>query len=143
MGTDIGGPVNFDSPKPGDIKYVVADLTDSGSAFALVSFHKPDVVVHIAAIPEPYHHPNHVVFQNNLMATFNVIEACVRCGVKSLVNISSETVPGFFFPELPFAPPYCPVDEVSIDAAVRACNRSDYFAQLHVDLPLASVYFVH
>ena len=59
-----------------------------------VSFTKPDVIVHVAAIPEPYHHPNHVVFQNNIMATFNVLEAAVRCGVKRLVNISSETVPG-------------------------------------------------
>ena len=113
VATDQSGPINFDTPLPGECKYVVADLTDAGSVFALVSFHKPDSVVHIAAIPEPYHHPNHVVFNNNLMATFNVVEACVRCGVTSLVNISSETVPGFFFPEIAFPPPECPVDEAT------------------------------
>jgi nucleoside-diphosphate-sugar epimerase len=45
------------------------------------------------------------------MATFNVLEAAVRFGVKRFVNISSETVPGFFFPERPFLPEYAPVDE--------------------------------
>ncbi|TFD41958.1 NAD-dependent epimerase/dehydratase family protein, partial [Cryobacterium sp. TMT1-2-1] len=43
--------------------------------------------------------------------TFNVLEAAVRFGVKRFVNISSETVPGFFFPERDFLPDYAPVDE--------------------------------
>jgi nucleoside-diphosphate-sugar epimerase len=68
-------------------------------------------VVHVAAIPEPTHNPAHVVFHTNLMATFNVLEAAVRFGVKRFVNISSETVPGFFFPERDFLPEYAPVDE--------------------------------
>ncbi|GAA2864717.1 hypothetical protein GCM10020220_062550 [Nonomuraea rubra] len=45
------------------------------------------------------------------MATFNVLEAAVRFGVSRFVNISSETVPGFFFAERPFLPDYAPVDE--------------------------------
>jgi UDP-glucose 4-epimerase len=51
------------------------------------------------------------VFHNNLMGTFNLIEAAVRLGVPRFVNVSSETVPGFFFPERPFLPAYVPVDE--------------------------------
>jgi UDP-glucose 4-epimerase len=70
-----------------------------------------DAVVHAAAIPEPTGNPAHVVFKTNLMATFNVLEAAVRFGVKRFVNISSETVPGFFFPERHFLPDYAPVDE--------------------------------
>lgn len=45
------------------------------------------------------------------MPTFSMIEAPVRFGVKRLVNISSETVPGFFVLERPFLPEYAPVDE--------------------------------
>jgi UDP-glucose 4-epimerase len=45
------------------------------------------------------------------MATFNVLEAAVRFGVKRFVYISSETVPGFFFAERDFLPEYAPVDE--------------------------------
>jgi UDP-glucose 4-epimerase len=59
----------------------------------------------------PIHHAPHVVFANNVMAGFNVVEACVRWQVPRLVNISSETVPGFIFAERPILPPYLPIDE--------------------------------
>ena len=55
-----------------------ADLTDAGAAFAVVRGH--DAVIHAAAIPEPNHNPAHVVFPNNLMSTFNALEAAVRWG---------------------------------------------------------------
>ena len=103
------GPAVFERPEPGDAAYQQADLTDAGSAWALVHGH--EVVVHVAAIPEPTQHPAHVVFGNNLMATFHLIEASVRLGVRRFVNISSETVPGFFFAEREFLPDYVPVDE--------------------------------
>ena len=45
------------------------------------------------------------------MATFNALEAAVRWGVPRFVNLSSETVPGFFFPERKWLPDYVPVDE--------------------------------
>ncbi|MEU9207636.1 NAD(P)-dependent oxidoreductase [Streptomyces sp. NPDC048415] len=106
--SDLSRP-DFDRAAPGTADYQQADLTDAGDAYALVRGH--DAVVHVAAIPEPTHNPPHVVFHNNLMATFNVLEAAVRFGVKRFVNISSETVPGFFFPERPFLPQYVPVDE--------------------------------
>jgi nucleoside-diphosphate-sugar epimerase len=35
----------------------------------------------------------------------------VRLGVPRFVHVSSETVPGFFFPERPWLPDYLPVDE--------------------------------
>ena len=105
---DRGAPV-FEGGLPGAATYWQADLTDAGDAFAAVRGH--DAVVHSAAIPDPVHAPPHQVFHNNLMATFNVIEAAVRFGVPRVVNVSSETVPGFFFPERPFLPDYAPVDE--------------------------------
>ena len=99
----------FDRPAPDEPAYQQADLTDAGQAYAVVRGH--DAVVHAAAIPDPTHNPPHVVFANNLMASFNVLEAAVAFGVQRFVNISSETVPGFVFPERPFLPAYAPVDE--------------------------------
>src|SRR5919106_1768946 len=87
----------------------VTALADAGHAFAVVRGH--DAVIHAAAIPDPLHHPPHTVFQNNLMATFNVLEAAVRWEVPRFVNVSSETVPGIFFPERPVPRPYAPIDE--------------------------------
>lgn len=91
------------------VRYCEADLGDAGSAFALVR--GADVVVHAAAIPSPEFHPPHVVFQNNLTSTFNMLEAAVRSGVPRFVNVSSESVTGFIFPERPFLPDYVPIDE--------------------------------
>jgi nucleoside-diphosphate-sugar epimerase len=107
-GVDVARPT-FDRPSPGQARYQQADLTDAGDAYALVRGY--DAVVHGAAIPEPTQNPPHTVFHNNLMSTFNLIEAAVRWGVPRFVNISSETVPGFFFPERPDLPDYVPVDE--------------------------------
>jgi UDP-glucose 4-epimerase len=102
-------PPTFERPGEDEADYVQAELTDAGEAFAVVR--GADAVVHAAAIPEPTRNPPHIVFQNNLMGTFNTLEAAIRFGVPRFVNISSETVPGFFFPEREFLPDYVPVDE--------------------------------
>jgi UDP-glucose 4-epimerase len=106
---DLVAPV-FEAALPGEPAYLRADLTDAGEAFAVVR--GAEVVVHAAAIPDPLHHPPQVVFHNNVMSVFNVLEAAVRLGVRRFVNISSETVPGFFFPEREFLPDYLPIDEL-------------------------------
>ena len=106
--TDLDRP-SYERKPEGAPRYIMADLTDAGAAYALAK--GVDAVVHVAAIPEPTGHAPHVVFQNNLMATFNILEAAVSFGVKRFVFISSETVPGFFFPERDFLPDYAPVDE--------------------------------
>jgi len=109
LATDLTRP-GFEREPEGTARYQMADLTDAGEAFAVIR--GAEVVVHCAAIPEPSGNPPQVVFRTNLMATFNVLEAAVRFGVKRFVNISSETVPGFFFPERDFLPDYAPVDEL-------------------------------
>jgi nucleoside-diphosphate-sugar epimerase len=109
LATDLTRP-GFERKPAGSADYRMADLTDAGDAFGVIR--GADVVVHTAAIPEPTGNPPHVVFKTNMMATFNTLEAAVRFDVKRFVNISSETVPGFFFPERPFLPDYAPVDEL-------------------------------
>jgi nucleoside-diphosphate-sugar epimerase len=114
--------------------YWQADLCDAGAVYALIARAKPDVVVHVAAIPDPSHTPPGVVFTNNISSTFNVVEACVRMGVARLVNISSETVPGFFFPErvLPGVsgqPLFCPVDETHPIAPQDPYALSKHFGE--------------
>jgi len=90
---------------------VQADLVDAGQAGVLIGDAGFDAVVHAAAIPSPGQHPPHVVFGNNTMATFNVIEACVRSGVRRLVNISSVGVLGLHYATRRILPDYLPIDE--------------------------------
>src|SRR5258706_6214573 len=121
----------FERPAPREPAYLQADLTSAGDAFAVVR--GMNAVVHAAAIPDPTHNPPAAVFQNNLMATFNVIEAAVRLGVSRFVNISSETVPGFFFPERPFLPDYVPVDEGHPIRPQDPYALAKYFGELLMD----------
>lgn len=114
-----------------ELDYIQANLADAGDAFAVTR--DVDAVVHTAAIPEPTHNPPHVVFQNNLMATFNVLEAAVRFGVRRFVNVSSETVPGFFFPERDFLPDYVPIDEEHPIRPQDPYALSKYFGELLMD----------
>jgi len=108
LGVDLVPPV-FDAAVIVPGRYQMADLTDAGSAYAVVA--GADAVVHVAAIPQPTGNPPHVVFHTNVMSTFNVLEAAVAFGVKRFVNISSESIVGNIFAERPFLPSYAPVDE--------------------------------
>jgi UDP-glucose 4-epimerase len=127
---DLGAPV-FERGAPGAPAYKQADLTHPGDAFALAHGH--DALVHAAAIPDPQHHPAHHVFSNNLMATFNLLEAAIRMGVPRFVNVSSETVPGFFFPERPFVAEYAPVDEDHPIAPQDPYATSKHFGEQLMD----------
>ena len=126
LATDLTRPV-FEREVEGEALYQMADLTDMGEAFAVIR--GADAVVHAAAIPEPSGNPPQVVFRTNLMATFNVLEAAVRFNVKRFVNISSETVPGFFFPERAFLPDYAPVDELHPVRPQDPYALSKYFGE--------------
>jgi nucleoside-diphosphate-sugar epimerase len=121
----------FERPAEGEPAYTQAELVQSGDAFAVVR--GMEAVVHAAAIPDPTHNTPATVFQNNIMSTFNMIEAAVRWGVKRFVNVSSETVPGFFFPERPFLPEYVPVDEEHPIRPQDPYALSKYFGELLMD----------
>ncbi|MGA8658820.1 MAG: NAD(P)-dependent oxidoreductase [Chthoniobacterales bacterium] len=100
-------------PAASDVRFSLVDLTDFGQTMAALGaiderVAKVSGVVHLAAIPAPGLAPNHVIFETNILSTYNVFEAARQLGIKNIVWSSSETVLG-----LPFAtpPPYVPVDE--------------------------------
>lgn len=93
--------------------FVRVDLTDYGQVAdalggAQGELDPVEAVVHLAAIPAPGLAPDAATFANNMVATFNVLHAAIRQGIRTVVTASSETVLG-----LPFdtPPPYVPVDE--------------------------------
>jgi nucleoside-diphosphate-sugar epimerase len=103
--------VSTDRPGPGAALDAEADLTDAGQADALIGGGRFAAVVHAASLPRPGQHPADVVLRNNVMATFNVIEACVRSQVRRLVNISSVGVLGLHYAQRRLLPEYLPIDE--------------------------------
>lgn len=69
----------------------------------------PFAVVHMAGIPAPGLTPDAVVFQNNMMTTYNVFAAATRLGLERVVWASSETAYGLPFTRTP--PLFAPVTE--------------------------------
>ncbi len=126
--SDLTRPV-WDRVAPGEADdYWQADLTDAGAAYALVA--GCDVVVHTAAIPQPIHNAPHVVFGNNIMSTFNVLEAAITGGSTRFVHFSSETVPGFVYALRPFSPEYLPIDEEHPVRPQDAYATAKWFGEL-------------
>ncbi|GGH81769.1 nucleoside-diphosphate-sugar epimerase [Pullulanibacillus pueri] len=103
--------VNVDRVKPQEelCPTVITDLTQLGEVYGVLA--GADAVVHLAAIPVAYSHPNEVTFQNNVMSTYNILEAAAHLGIKKSVITSSESSYGIVFAIRPLEPQYVPVDE--------------------------------
>lgn len=91
------------------VRTYVTDFTDLGQTTSVMHGH--DAVIHMAAIPSPTIHPAEVVFQNNVMSTFNVLQAATMLGIKKVVLASSCSALGWAFKFRHFDPEYLPIDE--------------------------------
>lgn len=85
------------------------DLQDLGQTIGVMRGHQ--AVLHLAAIPHPLVHPPEVVFRNNVMSTFNVLQAAWILGIRQVVLAGSEAALGFPFKYHPVEPQYLPIDE--------------------------------
>lgn len=94
------------------VNTLITDVTDSGQVFNALSMHfgfegyeqpggpkKVDAVVHFAAIPRVLINPDNKTFSDNVISTYNVIEAAVKLGIRKVIIASSETTYGVCFTE--------------------------------------------
>ncbi len=121
------------APQPAGqgVPFSRVDLTDYGQALAAFSaiddrYSHVEGIVHLAAIPAPGLAPNHVIFETNMVSTYNVFEAARVLGIRNVVWASSETVLGLPF-ETP--PPYVPVDEACRPRPETAYSLSKYLSE--------------
>jgi nucleoside-diphosphate-sugar epimerase len=101
--------INCDTRPSDQVHTLRADLTDLGQVFGVLE--GKSAVVHLAAIPWPGEHPPEVVFRNNVLSTFNVLQAATVLGVRRIVLAGSESSLGFPFAFRPITPRYLPIDE--------------------------------
>lgn len=101
-------------PKPTDVNFTRADITDFGEVMAALSGINARVeeavtgIVHLGAIASPGEAADHVIFEVNTVSTYNIFEAARRLKIRTIVWASSETVYGIPYPG---GPQYVPVDE--------------------------------
>jgi nucleoside-diphosphate-sugar epimerase len=111
--------INLDVKAPDEpvCRTIITDLNDLGqvhnalSPFGGRDHNEAAGVVHFAAIPQAYTHPNDVCFRNNVMSAYNILEAAANLGIGKVVLASSESSYGMVFANDFFEPQYLPVDE--------------------------------
>jgi nucleoside-diphosphate-sugar epimerase len=144
VGLDINVPI-----APG--RHIRCDCTDFGQVMGALSGidttgGKPDAVVHLAGIPMPGLTTDHQAFEVNTRATYNVMSACARLGINTLVWASSETILGLPF-DVP--PDYAPLDENHPDrpgwsyalSKQLGETMADTFARWHPAMKILSLRF--
>ncbi|WP_418285564.1 NAD-dependent epimerase/dehydratase family protein [Halorubrum sp. DTA46] len=92
------------------VSFRAADLADRGEALDTVAAVDPDAVVHWAAIPVAGTHPDGRVFETNVRAAKNVLDAAGRADAR-IVQASSDGAYGFFFADPTPVPDELPVTE--------------------------------
>ena len=94
--------------QPG-VRYEKADLTDARAVARVMD--GVEAIVHLAAFPSPIGREPEYVFSNNMISTFNVVEAAIRHGVPKVIYSSSGSALGFAFRFRDMVPDYMPMDE--------------------------------
>lgn len=94
-----------DSP----VWFVQTDLHDVGQiAYAM---QRCVAVIHLGAIPWPYGHPDEVIFHNNTLATFSVLQAASLLGIRRVCFASSGSLYGTAWTPDRFFFKWAPIDE--------------------------------
>jgi nucleoside-diphosphate-sugar epimerase len=100
-------------------EYLTVDLLDPGSVYGALGSSDADAVVHLGTIRAPANHPGHVTYENNVMTSYNVLEAATELGLDAVAMASSlnaigsvyQTTESIFSVGAPVEIEYLPVDE--------------------------------
>jgi nucleoside-diphosphate-sugar epimerase len=96
------------TPEPG-IHFRQVEMSDLGQIIGATA--GSDALIHLAAIPAPYSHPDEVVFINNVGATYNALQAAMTLGIARALIASSASAYGMAWARPTFPPLYAPLDE--------------------------------
>jgi UDP-glucose 4-epimerase len=91
-----------------DVTYVQADITHYAELEN--AMRGCDALIHMAAIPSPGHHPDHVVHNNNVIGSYNALRAAAELGIKRVCQASSVNATGLAYSRWPRFD-YFPLDE--------------------------------
>ncbi len=79
--------LNADQDRADGVQSITVDMQDAGQVYSVVS--QASAIIHLAAIPTIYGHTPHVVFRNNALSTFNILQAASDSGIQKVVIAGS------------------------------------------------------
>lgn len=127
-------------------RFVLGEMNDFKTL--IDAFAGCDAVIHMAAIPSPGRHPDHVVHNNNVVGSYNVLQAAADSGIKRVCQASSVNAIGHAFSQKPRYD-YFPIDEKHPNYSEDPYSLSkwiceqqaDAFARRYPDMVIASMRF--
>ena len=137
--TDLGlaqghGIVSIDRVEPKEpvsgVSYIQADAADYDALVA--AFAGCDAVIHMAAIPSPGNHPDHIVHNNNVVGSYNALRAAVECGIMRICQASSVNAIGQAYSRVPRYD-YFPIDEDHQNHAEDPYSLSKWICEQQAD----------
>jgi len=102
----------FDVKEPkgkSDVTFVKGDMLKIDDCRKALK--EAEVIVHLAAIPNPYNDPPEKIMEANVMGTTNVYIVASELGVKRVIHASTDSAYGFWYKKQDFLPYYLPLDE--------------------------------
>lgn len=128
------------------VSYVVSEMSDYDAIVA--AFAGCDTLIHMAAIPSPGRHPDHVVHNNNVVGSYNALRAAVEVGIMRICQASSVNAIGHSYSRDPRYD-YFPIDEEHPNYSEDPYSLSkwiceqqgDAFARLYPGIRIASMRF--
>lgn len=112
------------------------------------AFEGCDAVIHLAAIPSPGRDPDHIIHNNNVVGSYNVLRAAAEHGIKRVCQASSVNAIGHAFSRKPRYD-YFPLDELHPNYSEEPYSLSKWileeqgkaFARRYEDMVIASMRF--
>jgi nucleoside-diphosphate-sugar epimerase len=142
--------VSIDRTEPGEprdgVRQVQVDIADYDAVLAELA--GCDAAIHMAAIPFPFRDPDHVVHNNNVVGSYNVMRAAIECGIRRICQASSVNAIGLSYSREGHFD-YFPIDEEHPNSTEEAYGLSkwiceqqaDTFVRRYDDLQIASIRF--
>ena len=91
-----------------------------------------DAVIHMAAIPSPGHHPDHIVHNNNVVGSYNALRAAAEHGIKRICQASSVNAIGHSYSRVPRYD-YFPLDELHPNYSEDPYSLSKWICEAQAD----------
>ena len=142
--------VSIDRVKPAaeqaGVSFVEADMSEYDKL--VEAFAGADAVIHMAAIPSPGRHPDHVVHNNNVVGSYNALRAAAEHSIWRVCQASSVNAIGHSYSRQPRYD-YFPIDEEHPNYSEDPYSLSkwiceqqaDSFVRRYEDMVIASMRF--
>lgn len=113
-----------------DVRFVEADVGDYEALVQAIA--GCDALIHMAAIPSPFHLPDHVVHNNNVVGSYNALRAAVEHGIMRICQASSVNAIGLSYCRTPRFD-YFPIDEAHPNYTEEPYGLSKWICEQQAD----------